>query len=82
MKKTVIILEMILVFAITFVLFFLLEEKDNLLYIVKICSLTMLLYLSAQLRNKNNRQIKQNKRMGALQLPFFYSSIESIGLNS
>ena len=55
MKKIVIILEMILVFAITFVLFFLLEEKDNLLYIVKICSLTMLLYLSAQLRNKDNR---------------------------
>ena len=81
MKKIVIILEMILVFAITFVLFFLLEEKDNLLYIVKICSLTMLLYLSAQLRNKNNRQIKQNKRMGALQLPFFYSPIESVRLN-
>ena len=51
MKKTVIILEMILVFTITCSLFFLLEGNDTLLLVIKIGALTLLAWLSAQLRN-------------------------------
>jgi threonine/homoserine/homoserine lactone efflux protein len=49
-EKTKIILEMVLVFAITVLLIYLLHGNDTLLSFIKIISLTMLLYLSSQLR--------------------------------
>ena len=55
-QKTKIILEMILVFAITFLLIYLLHGNDTLLYFVKIISLTLLLYLSHQLREVGKKR--------------------------
>ena len=48
--KIVIILEMILIFAITILLIFLLQGNDTLLLFIKIFTLTLLLWLSGQLR--------------------------------
>ena len=55
-QKTKIILEMILVFAITFLLIYLLHGNDTLLYFIKIISLTLLLYLSHQLREVGKKR--------------------------
>ena len=49
-KKTVIVLEMILIFAITILLIFLLQGNDTLVIFIKIFALTLLLWLSGQLR--------------------------------
>lgn len=52
-KKTVIVLEMILIVAITILLIFLLQGNDTLLLFIKIFALTLLLWLSGQLRKTN-----------------------------
>jgi threonine/homoserine/homoserine lactone efflux protein len=54
-EKTKIILEMVLVFAITVLLIYLLHGNDTLLSFIKIISLTMLLYLSSQLRETGRK---------------------------
>ena len=53
--KTKIVLEMLLVFAITLLLIYLLHDNDILLSFIKIISLTILAYLSIQLRETGKK---------------------------
>ena len=54
MKKTVIILEMILIFVITCALFFLIEGHNTLSLVIRTGALTLLAWLSAQLRKHSS----------------------------